>query len=63
MNPIILSILNLFSGQTGNMNFNTTMIFDKITELQNSIGTLSINDGPIAEAHVILLWGRPSLLK
>ena len=46
MNPIILSILNLFSGQTGNMNFDTTMIFNKITELQNSIGTLSINDGP-----------------
>jgi len=59
MNLIILSILNLFRGQTGDMsqlsNFDTSMIFNKITELQNSIGTLSIHDGPIAEAHVILL--------
>ena len=59
MNLIILSILNLFSGQTGEIlplsSFDTSIIFDKITELQNSIGTLSIHDGPIAEAHVILL--------
>ena len=59
MNFIILSILNLIRGQTGDTsplsNFDTSMIFDKITELQNSIGTLSIHDGPIAEAHVILL--------
>ncbi|MBC8517210.1 MAG: cation:proton antiporter [Nitrosopumilus sp.] len=57
MNLIILSILNLFKGQTGNTisNFDTSMIFNKITELQNSIETLSIHDGPIAEAHVILL--------
>ena len=42
MNLIILSILNLFRGQTGDTlplsNFDTSMIFDKITELQNSIG-------------------------
>lgn len=57
MNLMILSILNLFRGQTENAvsNFDTSMIFDKITELQNSIGTLSIQNGPIAEAHVILL--------
>ena len=59
MNFIILSILNLFKSQTGDTsplsNFDTSIIFDKITELQNSIGTLSIHDGPIAEAHVILL--------
>ena len=57
MNLMILSILNLFRGQTENTlsNFDTSMIFNKITELQNSIGTLSIQDGPIAEAHVILL--------
>lgn len=58
MNLIVLSILNLFGGQTGEIslsNFDTTMIFDKITELQNSIGTLSVQDGPIASAHVILL--------
>ncbi|MGH1568352.1 MAG: cation:proton antiporter [Nitrosopumilus sp.] len=58
MNLIVLSILNLFGGQTGEIslsNFDTTMIFDKITELQNSIGILSVQDGPIASAHVILL--------
>ena len=57
MNLVILSILNLFSGQTGNTisNFNINMIFDKFAELQNSIVSLSSNDGPIAEAHVILL--------
>ncbi|MDH3793964.1 MAG: cation:proton antiporter [Nitrosopumilus sp.] len=46
-------------GQTGDIislpNFDTSMIFDKIIELQNSIGSLSIQDGPIASAHVILL--------
>ena len=59
MNLIILSILNLMKGQTGDIislsDFDTSMIFDKITELQNSIGSLSIQDGPIASAHVILL--------
>jgi len=59
MNLIILSILNLFRSQLGDTfslsNFDTSMIFDKITELQNSIATLSSHDGPIAEAHVILL--------
>ena len=59
MNFVILSILNLIKGQIGDAiqlpNFDTSMILDKITELQNSIGTLSIQDGPIASAHVILL--------
>ncbi|MCH7876835.1 MAG: cation:proton antiporter [Thaumarchaeota archaeon] len=59
MNPIILSVLNLIRGQTGEMfslsDFDTSLILDKITELQNSINTLSIQDGSIASAHVILL--------
>ena len=59
MNFVILSILNLIRGQTENaielVNFDTNMILNKVTELQNSIGTLSIQDGPIASAHVILL--------
>ena len=59
MNLIILSILNLIKGQTGEIiplsNFDSTVILDKFAELQNSIGTLSIQDGPIASAHVILL--------
>ncbi len=54
-----MSILNLFRGQSEETiqlsNFDSSFILDKITELQNSIGTLSIQDGPIASAHVILL--------
>jgi len=59
MNPIILSVLNLIRGQTGEVlrlsDFDPSLILDKIAELQNSIGTLSIQDGSIAAAHVILL--------
>ena len=59
MNPVILSILNLFSEQLGDIipfsNFDTNLILDKFFEIQNSISTLSIQDGPIASAHVILL--------
>ena len=59
MNPIILSILNLIRGQTGEVfplsDFDTSFILDKIVELQNSIGALSSQDGGIASAHVILL--------
>ena len=59
MNPIILSILNLIRGQFGDVvsisNFDSTVILDKLIELQNSVGTLSNHDGPIAPAHVILL--------
>ncbi|MGY5149535.1 MAG: cation:proton antiporter [Candidatus Nitrosopumilus sp. bin_68KS] len=59
MNHIILSVLQLFRGQIEDLipisNFDSSSIFDKLTEIQNSIGTLSIQDGPIASAHVILL--------
>ncbi len=58
MNHIILSILNLITGQSDVLqlsNFDSNLILDKIAELQNSIGTLSIQDGPIAAAHVVLL--------
>ncbi|MBA4717573.1 MAG: cation:proton antiporter [Nitrosopumilus sp.] len=59
MNPIILSILNLIRGQSGEVfpfsDFEPSLILDKIVELQNSIGTLSSQDGGIASAHVILL--------
>jgi len=58
MNFIVLSILNLFQGQIDNIqlpNFDISMIFDKFTELQDSIGALSSHNGPIAEAHIILL--------
>ena len=59
MNPVILSILSLIRGQTGEVfplsDFNPDMIFEKIAEIQSSLSTLSIQDGPIASAHVILL--------
>jgi|TARA_B100000959_G_scaffold136832_1_gene143956 cell volume regulation protein A len=59
LNPIILSILDLIRGQIEDIiplsNFDVNLILDKILELQNSINGLSIQDGPIASAHVILL--------
>ena len=59
MNPIILSLLQLFRGQIEDFiplsSFDPSLILDKLAELQDSIGTLSIQDGPIASAHVILL--------
>lgn len=59
MNFIILSILDLLNGQITDMfslpNFDSSLILDTIAELQNSIGTLSIQDGPIAPAPVLLL--------
>ena len=58
MNPIILSILNLIRGQGSEIplsNFDSSFIFERVTELENSIGTLSSQDGFIAPAHVILL--------
>ncbi len=58
MNPIILSILNLITGQSDIFqlsNFDLSWVLDEITQLQNSIGTLSIQDESIASAHVILL--------
>ncbi|MGH1521426.1 MAG: cation:proton antiporter [Nitrosopumilus sp.] len=59
MNFIILSILDLLNGQITDMfslpNFDSSLILDTVTELQNSIGTLSIQDGPIAPAPVLLL--------
>ena len=55
----MLSILNLIRGQGGGINslpnFDLSWIFDKIVELQNSIGTLSFQNESIASAHVILL--------
>ncbi len=59
MNPIILSVLNLIRGQVDDLfplpDFDTSLILDKIVEIQSSIATLSLQDAPIASAHVILL--------
>jgi len=60
MNPIILSILNLIENlKDGEIDFlsnvDTNLIFEKIIELNNSINSLSIQDGAIASAPIILL--------
>ncbi|MCV0365682.1 MAG: cation:proton antiporter [Nitrosopumilus sp.] len=59
MSFIVLSVLQLFRGQIDVLetlfNFDSSSILTKITELQSSIAALSIQDGPIASAHVILL--------
>jgi len=59
LDPIILSILNLIREKIEDIiplsNFDSNLILDKILILQNSINGLSIQDGPIASAHVILL--------
>lgn len=59
MNPIILSVLSLIRGQTGEItpifDFDPSLIFEKLVSLQISVETLSIQDGPIASAHIILL--------
>ena len=52
-------ILNFFRGQIQDIsifeNFDTSSILQQITQIQESIETLSIQDGPIASAHVVLL--------
>jgi potassium/hydrogen antiporter len=59
LDPIILSILNLIREKIEEIiplsNFDSNLVLDKILVLQNSIDGLSIQDGPIASAHVILL--------
>ncbi|MFQ5781706.1 MAG: cation:proton antiporter [Nitrosopumilus sp.] len=59
MNSVIFSIMSLIKGQGIDVlqlsDFDSSWFLDKITELQNSIGTLSTQEGPIAAAHVVLL--------
>ena len=58
MNPVIFAILNLVTGQTGNISISEidlALILNKLTEIQNSISSLSIQDEPIATAPIILL--------
>ncbi len=59
MNPIILSVLSLIRGQAGEAfplsDFDPDWILEKIAEIQSSLATMSIQDGPIASAHIILL--------
>ena len=58
MNSITLSILNLITSQIGDISLSEidlTLILNKFTELQNSITGLTVQDGVIASADVILL--------
>ena len=58
MNSITLSILNLITSQIGDTSLSEidlTLILNKLTELQNFITGLTIQDGVIASADVILL--------
>ena len=58
MNTVTLAILNLFTSQIEGFSFseiNSSVILNKITEIQTSISSLSIQDEPIATAPIILL--------
>jgi cell volume regulation protein A len=58
MNSVTLSILNLITSQIGDTSLSEidlTLILNKFTELQNFITGLSVQDGAIASADVILL--------
>ena len=58
MNAITLSILNLITSQIEDFSLSEidlTLILNKLTEIQNSISSLSIQNEPIATAPIILL--------
>ena len=59
MNFIIFSILGFFGNQIQDIpileNIDLSYLMDKVTQIQESIGTLAIQDGPVASAHVVLL--------
>ena len=58
MNSITLSILNLITSQIGDASLSEidlTLILNKFTELQNFITGLTVQEGVIASADVILL--------
>ncbi|RZD38224.1 MAG: peptidase [Thaumarchaeota archaeon] len=58
MNTITLTILNLITSQIEDFSLteiDLTLILNKLTEIQNSISSLSIQNEPIATAPIILL--------
>ncbi|MBA4435873.1 MAG: cation:proton antiporter [Nitrosopumilus sp.] len=58
MDTITLTILNLITSQIEGFSFseiNSSVILNKLTEIQTSISSLSIQDEPIATAPIILL--------
>lgn len=60
MIPVFFGLLDMLKEQLGiDISFEesngSNFIIQKISEIQESIGSLSIQDGPIAAAHVVLL--------
>jgi len=58
MDTITLTILNLITSQIEGFSFseiNSSVILNKLTEIQASVSSLSIQDEPIAAAPIILL--------
>ncbi len=59
MNYFVLSVLSFFRGQIQDIpildNIDSSFFLERLSQIQESIGTLAIQDGPIASAHVILL--------
>jgi cell volume regulation protein A len=59
MNVFLLTVLGLFRNQIPDIQIldkiDSSFILEKISNMQELIGTLGIQDGPIASAHVILL--------
>ena len=58
MDTITLTILNLITSQIEGFSFseiNSSVILNKLTEIQISVSSLSIQDEPIAAAPIILL--------
>ena len=59
MDSVMLMILSFFRGQIQDIaifeNINTDLILEKFSQVQEFIGTLSVQGEPIAGAHVVLL--------
>ncbi|MDH3502084.1 MAG: cation:proton antiporter [Nitrosopumilus sp.] len=58
MNSLIFGILSIFRGQIQGISIkdiDVSFFLEKISQIQESIGTLAMQDGPIASAHVVLL--------
>ena len=59
MESFVFVFLNLFRGQIPDIsildNIDSSFFLDKLSQIQETVNSLAIQDGPIASAHVILL--------
>lgn len=59
MESFVFVLLNLFRGQIPDIsildNIDSSFFLDKLSQIQETVNSLAIQDGPIASAHVILL--------